>query len=392
MRLLHWNAGFAGDPEQLPPRAYNLELGSPISNLKALADCTVMQREHIEKLEQRLGRVYVQQRLGMEKDHEESFGYEIDFPIRVHYPDNSSPAETFHFNPLHREMRFAAQGHREYWLSTGVHPAYWYSVRSLIRYSLKVVGLYARGKRNTERLIIRRHDVRWRALPVCFDRFTILQLSDLHLDMNQSAIRRLVELLKQVTYDICVLTGDLRGETFGSFDVALESLAHVRSHLKPLVYGVLGNHDSIRMVPALENMGIRMLMNECATIECSDHRIYLAGIDDAHFYGTHNIEKSASGIPAGECAILLSHTPEVYRQAAHAGFGLMLSGHTHGGQVCLPGSIPFTLFSVLPRRMGAGPWRYGPMAGYTSTGVGSSLVPVRFNCPPEITLHQLHCG
>jgi predicted MPP superfamily phosphohydrolase len=84
-----------------------------------------------------------------------------------------------------------------------------------------------------------------------------------------------------------------------------------------------------------------------------------------------------------------SHTPEVYRQAAHAGFQVMLSGHTHGGQICLPGSIPITLDSVLPRRMGAGPWKYGALTAYTSVGAGSSIVPVRFHCLPEITLHNL---
>src|SRR6187401_3241123 len=81
-------------------------------------------------------------------------------------------------------------------------------------------------------------------------------------------------------------------------------------------------------------------------------------------------------------SILLSHIPEVYRQAAHANFDLMLSGHTHGGQICLPGSIPIKLEAVLPRRMGAGPWQYSHLTGYTSVGAGSSVVPVRLNCPP----------
>ena len=84
-------------------------------------------------------------------------------------------------------------------------------------------------------------------------------------------------------------------------------------------------------------------------------RIHLVGIDDAHYYRVDNIEKAAStGARATEFSILLSHTPEIYRQAAHAGFKLLLSGHTHGGQICLPGAIPITLDSVLPRRMGAG--------------------------------------
>jgi uncharacterized protein len=80
----------------------------------------------------------------------------------------------------------------------------------------------------------------------------------------------------------------------------------------------------------------------------------------------------------------------VYRQAAHADFNVLLSGHTHGGQICLPGGIPITLDSVLPRFMGSGAWKYHDMIGYTSVGAGSSVVPARFNCPPEITLHHLH--
>jgi predicted MPP superfamily phosphohydrolase len=106
-------------------------------------------------------------------------------------------------------------------------------------------------------------------------------------------------------------------------------------------------------------------------------------------YRVDNIEKAAAGIPHDEFSILISHTPEIYRQAAHAGFNLMLSGHTHGGQICLPGGIPVTLEAVLPRHMGSGPWKYHEMIGYTSVGAGSSVVPVRFNCPPEITLHHL---
>jgi predicted MPP superfamily phosphohydrolase len=155
------------------------------------------------------------------------------------------------------------------------------------------------------------------------------------------------------------------------------------------MFGVLGNHDTIRMVPGLEGMSIRMLLNESVVIERGGHRVHLAGIDDAHFYRVDNIEKAADAIPQEDFSILLSHTPEIYRQAAHAGFDLLLSGHTHGGQICLPGGIPITLDAAVPRSLGSGAWKYGTMAGYTSVGAGSSVVPVRFNCPPEITLHYL---
>ncbi len=204
-------------------------------------------------------------------------------------------------------------------------------------------------------------------------------------------MQRLRALLPNLQYDLCVLTGDYRAATFGPFDATLDGMRGLQSVLKGSVYGVLGNHDTILMVPALEEMGIRVLLNEHETITRGADTIYLAGIDDAHYYRVDNIEKAAGKIPQGEFSILLSHTPEIYRQAAHAGFDLLLSGHTHGGQICLPGSIPLTLSSILPRYMGSGAWKYHAMAGYTSVGAGLSVVPVRINCLPEITLHHLEC-
>jgi predicted MPP superfamily phosphohydrolase len=304
------------------------------------------------RLEKRLGRVHARQRLGIESDHEaQIFGQGLNF----------------------------------------FHPENWYSLQSGIRALFKLTGLYWRGNKNTERIEVRHNDIEREDIPAAFDGFTILHISDLHADLNPGPIRRLTEMLAEVRYDVCVLTGDYRGQTFGPFDAALDGVALVCSCLRQPVYGVLGNHDTIRMVPALEEMGIRMLLNESETIALDGQRLYLAGIDDAHYYRADNIQNATFKIPHDEFSILLSHTPEIYRQAAHADFKLLLSGHTHGGQVCFPGSIPITLDSVLPRYMGAGAWKYHNMSGYTSVGVGTSIVPVRFNCPPEVTLHHLRC-
>ena len=312
-----------------------------------------MDEDILRKLEIRLGPLHARQRLGIERDHEaQVFGQGLTF----FHLENSSWAE---------------------WI---------------IRNVLKATGLYWRARQNAERILVKRNDMRFKTLPPLFEGFTILHISDLHVDMNEVAMNRLIELVGSMQYDVCVLTGDYRGRTFGPFQPALDGVARVGTHLKQPIYAVLGNHDTIQMVPGLEAMGIRVLLNECETIVRKDQRIYLAGIDDAHFFRVDNIEKSALSIPRGEFSILLSHTPEVYRQAAHANFDLMLSGHTHGGQICLPGSIPIKLEAVLPRRMGAGPWQYGDMTGYTSVGAGSSVVPVRLNCPPEITLHHLRRG
>lgn len=309
-----------------------------------------MHEDLLAKLEQRLGRIHAKQRLGIETDHEaQAFGQGLTF---------------FHIEN-------------------------WYSVHSVIRNTLKLAGLYGRGRRNAERIVLRHNDVWFKELPPLFDSFTILHISDMHVDMNEAAMRHLVELVADLRYDICVLTGDFRGKTFGPFDATLDGVSRVRAHLSGPIYGVLGNHDTIQMVPGLEAMGVRMLLNESEAIVRDRQRIYVAGIDDAHFFKVDNIEKAASQIPDSEFSILLSHTPEIYSQAAHADFNLLLSGHTHGGQICLPGSIPITLDSVLPRRMGSGAWQYHNMTGYTSVGAGSSVVAVRFNCPPEITLHRL---
>jgi predicted MPP superfamily phosphohydrolase len=312
-----------------------------------------MNHDVVEQLEQRFGRLHSRQRLGIEDDH---------------------------------EARSGGRG------VGSLRPKRWYLSPPIISSALKLSGLYWRARRNAARIQIRHHDIALPRLPAEFDGFTILQISDLHIDMNQQAMLRLAELLPQLRYDLCVLTGDYRGKTFGPFAATIEGMARLRAHLVGPIYGVLGNHDSLRMVPALEEMGIRMLVNEAEPLLRDGQRLHLAGIDDAHYYRLDNIEKAAAQIPDGECSILLSHTPEIYRQAAHADFDLLLCGHTHGGQICLPGAIPITLDSVLPRRMGSGPWRYRGMIGYTSVGVGSCIVAVRINCPPEITLHHLRCA
>jgi predicted MPP superfamily phosphohydrolase len=202
-------------------------------------------------------------------------------------------------------------------------------------------------------------------------------------------MRHLVSIVDELEYDICVLTGDYRGKTYGPFGKSLEIINELRAQLKGPIYGVLGNHDSIHMAPSLEAMGIRMMFNECEPIVREGQRIYLAGVDDPHFYRADDIEKAASQIPSNALSILLAHTPEVYERAARARFNLMLSGHTHGGQLCLPGGVAIKLEAVIPRSMGAGAWRHGDLVGYTSVGAGTSLLPVRLNCPPEITLHTL---
>src|SRR6478672_401802 len=198
---------------------------------------SAMTEAALERLERRLGGLHARQRLGIETDHEaQIFGQGINF---------------FHIEN-------------------------WYSIHAVIRTTLKLLGLYKRGLKNAEQIQVRHNRICSKLLPNHFDGFTLLQISDLHADISEGAMRRLNEILPGMTYDMCVLTGDYRGATFGPFDAALAGLALARTHLRGPIYGVLGNHDSILMVPELEDMGIRVLLNECEIISRGDEAKFLA--------------------------------------------------------------------------------------------------------------------
>src|SRR5262249_2903134 len=147
---------------------------------------------------------------------------------------------------------------------------------------------------------LRHNIIRLARLPVAFNGFSILHLSDLHCDTSELAMLRVAEMLGGVNYAICVITGDYRGQTVGPFEPSLRGCATGRSTIRGPGYGVLGNHDSIWMLSHLEEMDVAVLMNEAIAIERNGARLHLAGIDDAHFYRTDNIEKAAEMIPRDE--------------------------------------------------------------------------------------------
>lgn len=270
------------------------------------------------------------------------------------------------------------------------HIENWKSAQHIIKACIQLSLLRERGKRNARTIKIVHNNITLPGLPSNLDGFRLLHLSDSHLDMHEDIPHALIEAVRQVDYDICVWTGDFRNKTYGPYDAALTAIERVRTHLMGSVYAVLGNHDSIRMVPAMEQLGIRLLLNENIKIEHNGAVLYLAGIDDPHYYRTDNFEKAAQNIPENAVSILLAHSPEIYQQCAFADFNLMFCGHTHGGQICLPGGRPITLNARCPRYVGSGNWRYQQLQGYTSSGSGTSVVDARFNCSPEITVHQLH--
>jgi predicted MPP superfamily phosphohydrolase len=260
-------------------------------------------------------------------------------------------------------------------------------------HTLKITGLYGWGHRNFLDVRCVENEVLLPSLPPVFDGFRLLQLSDLHLDIDPEITDAIIRRLEGVAYDLCVITGDYRASSSGAYQRAIDCSARLAATLRPPVYAILGNHDFIEFVPPLEEAGLTFLLNETVKLERGGETIYLSGVDDPHFYETDNLEKARAGIPPGMVSILLAHSPELYRQAAATGYDFMLSGHTHAGQICLPGRIPIMGGNArCPRHMLYGPWRYGPLQGYTSAGTGSCGVPVRYFCPPEFTVHRLRAA
>lgn len=256
-------------------------------------------------------------------------------------------------------------------------------------------GFKGRARQNCLDYRLERNDVYLPDLPAAFDGYTILHLSDLHADGlvdEGEGIKRIVET---VPCDLAVLTGDFSFEEADThYEPCLEALAPIIRTISSQdgIFGVLGNHDLPEMAPKLERMGVRMLLNDAARLRRGTAEIALAGVDDPHSCNCHDLRKALSAVLPDQFVILLSHSPEIAPEAAGCGVDFYLCGHTHGGQICLPGGIPVFANTSFNRRYLSGSWTCGVMQGYTSRGTGFSLAAARFFCPPEIVLHTLHTG
>jgi len=262
-------------------------------------------------------------------------------------------------------------------------------VDRIITRLLEISGFAARGRANCLDIRTVTRDQPLANLPPAFDGFRLLQISDLHLDCVEGFTDSLIDLIDRTPHDLAVITGDFADHAAGYFHDCLEDIHRLGVALGPGTLTILGNHDIIEIVPHLEAAGMRVLLNENIAVERNGQQLWFAGIDDPHFYRTHDFETARRGIPQGACSILLSHSPTTYDEARHYGFNLMLSGHTHGGQICLPGGVALIRNGRCPNAQFAGAWTHHGLHGYTARGTGSCGVPARFNCPPEITVHVL---
>lgn len=256
--------------------------------------------------------------------------------------------------------------------------------------ALRGIGLYRRGVKNALDIELNEIELRFPHLPTPFDGYRVLHLADLHLDAHPALPKRAAALARNARCDLCVLTGDYRYGINGSIDRAMAAVARLAPALDAAdgVYAVLGNHDTIEMVPALEALGIRVLANQTVSIARGGAALHVTGVDDVHYFYTEDAGEALGRAPDG-FRLALVHSPEMIEPAAESGIALYLTGHTHGGQVCLPGGLPLVTHCQSGRRYAAGLWRHGAMTGYTSRGVGVSGLPVRFNSRGELTLITL---
>lgn len=256
---------------------------------------------------------------------------------------------------------------------------------------LRMFNLIEAGERNALMVGLREVEFELEDLPAGFDGFRVLFISDLHIDGMDALAAKLVEIIDSADYDICILGGDYTFKYGREEMVDHSNLKMIAKKLaaKSRVLGVLGNHDMYKVAELLDGIGVEMLINENTSIEKDGEKIHIAGIDDSHYYGTDNLSQADAGIDDISFKMMVGHSPERLVGAQGHGYGLYLAGHTHGGQVCLPGGTQIVRGASLPRRFLKGKWKYGKMSGYTSNGAGTSGIAVRFFCKPEIAIITL---
>lgn len=227
-------------------------------------------------------------------------------------------------------------------------------------------------------------------LPANLDGFKLVHLSDTHHSpfTDIEHIRRAVQISNDLEPDIFVLTGDYVSHKKEYIGPVSEELGALESEFG--TYACLGNHDHWTDAPlvtkSFTDVGIRMLVNEGFRFEARDQAFWLCGVDDYMAKQT-DLPAALRGSFPDEMKMLLAHNPIILRQAARYGVDVVFSGHTHGGQVKLidkDNSHP-----ALRRKLSSGLHKRKETQIYITRGIGTVVLPVRYQCPPEISLIEL---
>jgi uncharacterized protein len=239
-------------------------------------------------------------------------------------------------------------------------------------------------------IAVERQEIFLRKLPPALDGFRIVQLSDLHYGpmVDPRHLQRAIEIANDLSPDMIALTGDYISQERGYAAPCAEIVGQLKAPHG--VYAILGNHDHWTDAKLISDLfraeGVSMLINEGVRIDVRDHAFWLAGVDDT-MVGLEDLSLSLAGARDDEFKLLLAHNPTILRRAARANVDLVLSGHTHGGQVTLRREK--NRFGRPRRRMLRGLGRRANTQIYVTRGLGTVVLPIRYGCPPEVSLLEL---
>ena len=243
------------------------------------------------------------------------------------------------------------------------------------------------------KLAVERHAVGLKRLPRQLDGLKVVQLSDIHHGpfTGREQIEHAVEIANSLQPDIVALTGDYISHEREYVRPCAEMLGRLRARRG--VYAVLGNHDNWVDAALVKDLfsaeGIRVLVNEGLRFEDRGASFWLAGVDDT-MVGLEDLPLALAGSRSDELKLLLAHNPVILRRAARAGVDLVLSGHTHGGQVTWRNERSAS--GRVRRRILRGLARRGETQIYVTRGLGTVVLPVRYGCLPEVSLLTLCCA
>lgn len=256
--------------------------------------------------------------------------------------------------------------------------------------NLSRVAKYAMDEANS--LSLERIEIKLERLPAKLDGFRIIHLSDIHHSpfTPLDHIRRAVKISNRLRPDVFLLTGDYVSHHPEFIGPVAEVLGKLES--KYGTHACLGNHDHWTDADLVTHLfrgeGISVLVNEGFRMETESGSFWLAGVDD-YMVGKTDVTSALKGSYPDELKILLAHNPIIFRQAVRAGVDLTLSGHTHGGQVKLRDAER----RIIPRRkLSSGLHRRRDSQIYITRGIGTVVLPIRYQCPPEISLIELRCA
>ncbi len=237
-------------------------------------------------------------------------------------------------------------------------------------------------------------DLQLSRLPMEFNRYRLIQISDIHFDgwMTPKRISKTIDLINKLDADTIGITGDIISIDHKPY---LEEIISEfkRLEAKDMIIGVLGNHDHWSNPSYVHDIyresGIIDLCNAVITLEKKSAHLHFCGLDD-YWEGHSRLDQVLNSLPDTGCAILLVHEPDFGNISTETGrFDLQISGHSHGGQVIIPFVGP-PIVPTYANKYPVGLYKVNDMFLYTNKGLGMVIPRIRINCRPEITVFNLH--